>query len=82
VEEKKVHKEVRSKRISKEKMEELTKKIDEELERFIKEGKYKEVLIMMGNLGRYSLNNQIYILMHDRGNLYLTKREYNIHQFG
>ena len=65
MEEKKERKEVRSKRISKEEMEELTRKIDEELERFIKEGKYKDVLIMMGNLGRYSLNNQIYIVMQN-----------------
>lgn len=65
MEEKKEHKEVRSKRISKEEMGELTKKIDGELERFIKEGKYKDVLIMMGNLGRYSLNNQIYIVMQN-----------------
>lgn len=62
-EEKKTNKESHSKRISKKEMEELTKKIDEELLKFIKTGKYKDVLIMMGNLGRYSLNNQIYIIM-------------------
>lgn len=63
MEEKKERKEIHSKRISKKEMEELTSKIDEELQRFIKEGRYKDVLIMMGNLGNYSLNNQMYILM-------------------
>ncbi len=51
------------KRIDKKKMEEITSQIEERLQDFIKEGKYKQVLISMGNLGRYSLNNQIYILM-------------------
>ncbi len=60
MEEKKTYK---SKRISKEEMDALTKEIDSSLERFIKEGKYKDVLISMGNLGHYSLNNQIYIIM-------------------
>lgn len=48
---------------TKEQMEEITKQIDERLHDFIKEGKYKEVLISMGNLGKYSLNNQVYILI-------------------
>ena len=60
MEEKKTFK---SKRITKEEMDDLTKEIDSSLERFIKEGKYKDVLISMGNLGHYSLNNQIYIIM-------------------
>ncbi len=51
------------KRITKKEMDELTKEIDKSLEEFIKEGKYKDVLISMGNLGHYSLNNQIYIIM-------------------
>lgn len=52
-------------RYTKEQMEEITKQIDERLHDFIKEGKYKEVLISMGNLGKYSLNNQIYILIQN-----------------
>jgi antirestriction protein ArdC len=51
------------KKISKDEMGKITSQIEERLHDFIKEGKYKEVLISMGNLGRYSLNNQIYILM-------------------
>ncbi len=51
------------KKISKEEMDELTKRIDDEFERFIKEGKYKEVLLSMGNLGKYSINNQLYIIV-------------------
>lgn len=51
-----------AKRISKEEMDNLTNEIDRKLQAFIKEGKYKEVLISMGNLGKYSLNNQIYII--------------------
>lgn len=51
------------KRISRKEMEKITKKIEGQLSSFIKEGHYKDVLIKMGNLGHYSLNNQIYILM-------------------
>ncbi len=51
-----------AKRISKEEMNNLAKEIDRKLQDFIREGKYKEVLISMGNLGKYSLNNQIYII--------------------
>ncbi len=51
------------KRISNEEMDSITNKIDLEFERFIKEGKYKDVLVSMGNLGRYSLNNQFYIIL-------------------
>ena len=53
----------KTKRISHKEMEEITRGIDEKLHQFIKEGRYKEVLMMMGNLGNYSLNNQIYIIM-------------------
>ncbi len=49
-------------RISKEEMGALIKKIDQRLLEFIKQGKYKDVLLGMGNLGRYSLRNQLYIL--------------------
>jgi hypothetical protein len=41
----------------------ITRQVDEKLHDFMKDGKYKEVLIAMGNLGKYSLNNQIYILL-------------------
>ncbi len=52
-----------AKRISKEEMDSLTKEIDKKLYDFIKEGKYKDVLVSMGNLGKYSVNNQLYILI-------------------
>ncbi len=50
-------------KLKKEEMEELSKKIEDALAEFIKEGKYKDVLIAMGNIGQYSLFNQIFILM-------------------
>ncbi len=50
-------------KIDRKEIDDLVSKIDLELERFLKEGKYKEVLLAMGNLSHYSLNNQIYILM-------------------
>ena len=55
----------KGRRVTRKEMEEITKKIENQLSSFIKEGKYKDVLIKMGNLGRYSLNNQIYILMQN-----------------
>ena len=58
-------KQYKTKRITKKEMEDLTKEIDVKLYEFIKEGKYKDVLISMGNLGNYSLNNQIYIIMQN-----------------
>ncbi len=51
------------KRLTKAEMDNITSQIDQRLHDFVKEGKYKDVLIAMGNLGKYSLNNQIYILM-------------------
>jgi Zn-dependent peptidase ImmA (M78 family) len=51
------------KRLSKKEMDTITGEIDLKLHDFITSGKYKEVLIAMGNLGKYSLNNQIYILI-------------------
>ena len=53
----------RSKKITKSEMDNLINEIDKSLEKFIKDGKYKDVLMSMGNLGHYSLNNQIYIIM-------------------
>lgn len=51
------------KRITYEEMDKLSTEIESNLARFIKEGKYKDVLIKMGNLEHYSLKNQIYIIM-------------------
>jgi antirestriction protein ArdC len=51
------------KHLGKEEMDLITRQVDEKLHDFMKDGKYKEVLIAMGNLGKYSLNNQIYILL-------------------
>lgn len=44
-------------------MDRLSTEIETNLIRFIREGKYKDVLMKMGNLGHYSLKNQIYIIM-------------------
>jgi len=62
-EEEKHKKKYTAHRISKEEMEKITSLIDQRLHDFIREGHYKDVLIAMGNLGNYSLNNQIYILI-------------------
>ncbi len=51
-----------AKRLHKEEIDELTQQIDARLFEFIKQGKYKDVLLGMANLGRYSLYNQFYIL--------------------
>lgn len=57
-------------------MDNLINEIDKSLEKFIKDGKYKDVLMAMGNLGHYSLNNQIYIIMQkpDAKTLYGLKK--------
>lgn len=52
-----------AKRFTKQEMDDIISQIDQRLHDFMKAGKYKEVLIAMGNLGKYSLNNQIFILM-------------------
>lgn len=52
-------------KITKDEINKITTKIDDELVKFIRQGKYKEVLISIGNLSNYSLNNQIYILMQN-----------------
>ncbi len=67
----------KSKRISKKKIDELTKEIDSEFVKFIKDGKYKEVLMSLGNLNRYSLNNQLYILMQN----YAARTVYGIRKW-
>lgn len=51
------------KRFTKKEMDDIAAEIDMKLHDFIKAGKYKDVLLAMGNLGKYSLNNQILILM-------------------
>ncbi len=56
-------KRINSRRISKEDLNDIINEIDDSLVKFIREGKYKEVLMAMGNLGRFSFNNQMYILM-------------------
>lgn len=40
----------------------IVKEIDDGLFKFIKSGKYKDVLMSISNLSKYSLNNQLYIL--------------------
>ncbi|HBF68509.1 MAG TPA: hypothetical protein DDW20_04215 [Firmicutes bacterium] len=47
--------------ISNEEIKELVNNIDEQLVQFIKDGKYKDVLLLMGNISKYSLTNQLYI---------------------
>lgn len=55
---------------------EIISNIDKGLINFIKEGKYKEVLISMGNLNNYSINNQLYIISQkqDAKTLYSLKK--------
>lgn len=59
------NKKYKTSKITKDEMNELTNRIDEGLVKFIKEGKYKEVLMSIGNLSNYSLNNQLYILLQN-----------------
>ena len=48
---------------SREEIDKLLKEIDAKLEEFIRSDKFKDVLILMGNLGKYSVTNIIYILL-------------------
>lgn len=48
---------------SQEEIDKILGEIDEKLTSFIKSDKFKDVLAMMGNLGRYSFTNIIYILL-------------------
>lgn len=50
---------------SKEEIEKILAEVDSKLTDFIKSDKYKDVLMAMGNLGKYSLTNQIYILIQN-----------------
>ena len=50
---------------TKEEREKILQDIDNKLLEFINSDKYKDVLLMMGNLGNYSLTNQIYILLQN-----------------
>ncbi len=45
--------------------EKILQDIDNKLLEFINSDKYKDELLMMGNLGNYSLTNQIYILLQN-----------------
>jgi Zn-dependent peptidase ImmA (M78 family) len=57
--------ETQTKPYSKEEVKEILSQIDEKLNDYLKSGRYKDVLMMMGNLGNYSLTNQIYILLQN-----------------
>lgn len=48
---------------TKEEIDNIIKHTDEKLADFIKSGKYKDVLLMMGNLYKYSFLNQMFISM-------------------
>lgn len=50
---------------SKKEVDEIIESTGKKLHEFIKAGKYKEILMMMANLGKYSLTNQIYILLQN-----------------
>lgn len=50
---------------SKEEVEKILAEVDNKLTEFIKSDKYKDVLMAMGNLGKYSFTNQIYILLQN-----------------
>lgn len=58
-------------KINKEEFKKVVKDIDDKLYSFIKEGNYKDVLLKMGNLSKYSLLNQIYILMQKEDATYV-----------
>lgn len=45
---------------SQEEIDRILGEIDEKLTEFIKSDKYEDVLLKMGNLGRYSFTNMIY----------------------
>jgi len=46
-------------------IDELIKQADDGLVKFIKEGKYKDVLLNMSNLNNYSIRNQVLVLMQN-----------------
>ncbi len=50
---------------TKEEVDKILTEIDAKLFDFIKAGNYKDVLLAMGNLGKYSFTNQIYILLQN-----------------
>ena len=50
---------------SQEEVDRILGEIDEKLTDFIKSDKYKDVLLKMGNLGKYSFTNIIYILLQN-----------------
>lgn len=50
---------------TKQQVEEILKETEAKLVEFMASGKYKDVLLAMGNLGRYSLNNQLWLLFQN-----------------
>lgn len=67
---------IKLKNLKDKEIKEIISNIDQGLINFIKEGKYKEVLISMGNLNNYSINNQLYIISQkqDAKTLYTLKK--------
>lgn len=61
--EKENNKKYEVKNFRKDEVDKIMEDVDKKLDEFIKAGNYKDVLLMMGNLGKYSLTNQIYILL-------------------
>lgn len=55
----------KTKAYTKEEIDAILEEVDSKLSDFIQSGKYKDVLLMMGNLGRYSFINQMYILLQN-----------------
>lgn len=47
----------------KEEIDKIINDVDKSLKEFIRSGKYKDLLLQMGNINKYSLTNQIYILL-------------------
>lgn len=50
-------------KLKKDDVKKIIEDVDQKLFTFIKDGQYKEILLLFGNLGKYSLTNQIFILM-------------------
>lgn len=63
MENKKEYKQFDPKPYTKAEVDKIMEEIDAKMVSFMKEGKYKDVLISMGNLGKYSFTNQMYILL-------------------
>lgn len=48
--------------ITREKLDEINKSIDEKLSELIRTGKYKDLLLLQGNMGHYSIYNTLWLL--------------------